>query len=201
MTPEHEQLLSALPDPLSLMDGLGPVHYGVGVPNDTGFLGLLLVTHPEWATVIEFGTYWGLTSLWLGTLLRESGRQLITLDYADGRAPAVKGAWLPNMEFFTQDLLVSPLNQAVSSIIQTRAPCLVIMDNGNKPVEVNRYAPFIQPGSAFCVHDWGKASKGLNHDGEVCLDDIQETLTTCNYQPVLHAEAEEMRSHFRCWAR
>lgn len=170
--------------------------YGVG-SQDVYFLKQLIQSYPEWTTVIEFGTYLGLTALWMGQILEQQHGRLITIDFHDGRHDQVVQHWLPNMVFYTENLLCSPCNFAVAQLITESHPCLVIMDNGNKPLEVQRYAPFLFPGSAFAVHDFGPTRE----IGEICPNDLTGLFSRIAFTPILEQEAEKMESRFRCWQR
>src|ERR1035437_1196591 len=97
-----------LPDPCKLF-GIRADYFGVE-PQDVQFLGQLITGHPEWTTVIEFGTYCGVTALFMGLLMQEHGGQFVTIDQADNRIKKVQQAWLPNMEMHCMDILETPRN-------------------------------------------------------------------------------------------
>jgi hypothetical protein len=187
------------PDPCALF-GISAENYGVEA-QDIQFLGMLIEAHPKWRNIIEFGTYTGLTALFMGLMLQDRNGILMTIDQGDSRPETVRKAWLPNMMTHTMDILEKPHNPGIESMILSMSPCLVVMDNGNKIQEVNSYAPIIPVGSAFCVHDFGTTSQGPQPNGEVCLADIRETLDTYHYMPVMHEEAQSVSTLFRCWVR
>jgi hypothetical protein len=47
------------------------------------------------------------------------------------------------------------------------SPTVLFCDNGDKPLEVNLFAPSLQPGDLVVVHDWNT---------EIAASDIPETL-------------------------
>eukprot|EP00937_MAST-01D_sp_MAST-1D-sp2_P005290 g5290.t1 len=81
---------------------LGVDNFGHG---DRLFLDFVLAKHQEFQHAIEFGTYRGETSLFLGMAMRTRGGTLLTYDIGDYRRPEVKRGWLDNMRFEVQDLL------------------------------------------------------------------------------------------------
>lgn len=168
---------------------------------DRMFLDFILLK--EWKHVVEFGTWTGLTSLYLGISAVLNGWTFITYDFKDYRLPEVKSIWHPVMEFELVNLLgvepekdnrpvknVSEEWEPVSSVVKrvSRQRVLLIVDNGSKKDEVRLYCSHLQSKSGFLVHDWGE---------EVCMEDIQEIMEQNGFRLMYNEVAELLGTHFR----
>ena len=60
---------------------------------DWMFLDMVLASKPEWTNLVETGSYYGLTSLYLGVIAKLRGGQLHTFDNIDQRKREVVEAW------------------------------------------------------------------------------------------------------------
>ena len=113
---------------------------------DTGieyFLDFILASQPNYKSIVEFGTFKGLTSLYLGmsARLRSRAKNFQTFDIVDLRQPHIISSWLDNMNF-NADLEKVPLNpDVVKSIINTD---FLFVDGGNKHVEAVLYAGLLK---------------------------------------------------------
>lgn len=110
--------------------------------------------HRDLYHITELGTAGGITSLHLGLMTRMRGGTFTTFDIKDLRCSSAKRAWLDNMVFNMQDLLSSTPNLVAVGAV-SKYNQLVLMDNGRKIQEINRYAPFMAKGSVLVTHDWG----------------------------------------------
>ena len=145
---------------------------------------------------VEFGTYNGVTSCFVASMLRFTGGNLVTIDRNDGRQSPVRQYWPENAVFLCADLLAAPPHPGVINLIQNLGPSsLLIVDNGNKPEEVRRYVPHLPVGAQFVVHDWGE-QPGV---GEITPDDVSHLLD--RFVPIEHDVAKTFGSSFRCWER
>lgn len=177
--------------------GLDPALVGINHA-DQIMLDHLMFTHPEWANIIELGTYTGITALLLGMTCRVRDGKFWTVNKTDDRVPQVKAAWLPNMTQLFMDILPGDCAQGgLARLIEEAAPCLVIFDNGNKADEVRRYAQYVQPGSGIAVHDFNDDPNG----GEVVWAQVADVLTADKWADLALAERNEWGSGFRCWMR
>jgi len=173
---------------------------------DRLFLDFILVRQ-RWQNIVEFGTWTGLTSLYLGISAALKGQTFITYDFKDYRLEEVKGLWHPVMEFELVNLLgVEPQEdnrpvervsgdwRPVQSVIErvSRPDTLLLVDNGSKKDEARLYCPYLQPGSGFLIHDW---------DVEVTMEDIFEVVGQNNFQLAYNDMAEMFGSHLRFFSK
>ena len=80
---------------------------------DRIFLDFILSSKPQYSSFVEFGTFKGLTSLYLGmsSKLRRNAKKFRTFDIKDFRQPHIVTAWMDNMEFTIANLEQIPLNR------------------------------------------------------------------------------------------
>ncbi len=164
---------------------------------DQAYLNHIIREHPEWRMVIEIGTSWGVTALLLGLTMRCRGGTVLTIDNGDCRRSSVRQAWLENMIYIQDDELPNgAAHPALAGAIVAES-CLVICDGGDKIAEATQYAPLLQPGSAFVVHDWEPDAPMK----AVCLEKIQPIIADGNWNPLCDEEAVRWNSYFRGWLR
>ena len=117
------------------------------------FLDALLASKPEWTNLIELGTYYGLTSLYLGIIAGLRGGQVHTFDNIDQRKREIVKMWPDNIHFCHEDILKQSNGELVRWL---RKPyTFAFLDNGNKPAEVCIYAKHLYPNSGFVAHNFG----------------------------------------------
>ncbi len=116
--------------------------------------------------VTELGTSVGITTLYLGLMARTRGGVLHTFDLQPRhhRVTEVRMAWLDNMIFAQEDVLV--LNSNVITSI-TRPNNFVWLDNGNKKLEFANYLQYVSPDSVVFTHDW---------EDEIVMDNVLQVL-------------------------
>ena len=136
--------------------------------------------------VFEFGTYeGGLSSfLWLECLVRK--KIFLSVDKRDIR----KFDMFP----FKQGDLLKDDDFCISlRELFAQGKALLYCDNGNKLLEIKRYAPFLVSGSILGVHDVGV---------EVKLHDL-EFLRGLNYTPIkpLNEMSSELKTRQFFWQR
>jgi len=149
--------------------------------------------HQELTDIVELGTYFGVTSLYLGLMSHIRKGQFTTFDISDKRHHMVTKAWLPNMEFVEVNLLTDPINPLVIPFL-SKEKTLFFFDNGDKTSECNRFLQYVSthPKNVLCTHDW---------DIEVTLPGIQEKLNTFGFEPWAHKHGEMLGSHVRCFRK
>jgi trans-aconitate methyltransferase len=123
--------------------------------------------------IVELGTGYGVTSLYLGMAARLAQKQMWTFDCVDRRIEPVKKAWLPNMTFTQADVLAGAPVAEVKVLLSQ--PVLLFCDDGQKPAEFRAYAPCLLPGSVVMVHDWTR---------EIGPGDVDATVRECELEPV-----------------
>jgi len=147
--------------------------------------------HQDLQNIVEFGTFVGVTSLYLGLLSHIRQGNFSTFDISEHRHGEVQKAWMPNMKHTVLNLLTQPSDQrAIDAASQDKT--LYFFDNGDKTYEVNHFIEYVAKGdnNVFCTHDW---------DIEVTLVGIQAKLDEFGYQPWAFEHAEMLGSHVRCF--
>jgi len=117
------------------------------------FLDMVLASHPEWTNLVETGSYYGLTSLYLGVIAKLRGGQLHTFDNIDQRKREVVEAWPDCVHFCHEDILESANGELMRWL--KKPYTFAFFDNGHKVAEVVMYAKFLPVGGGFVVHDCG----------------------------------------------
>jgi hypothetical protein len=175
-TPTAAQYLYLLAAPGRHAFGMtGVDNFGHG---DRIFLDAVLARHPELRHAVEFGTYKGETSLFLGMVMRTRGGALTTFDIEDHRRPEVRRGWLDNMHFVRADILTRPSAAVIAALADPATlPKLVLVDNGDKLREAQMYARHIPVGSGFAVHDWDQEISAASLAPTVAAHGFEERLT------------------------
>lgn len=161
---------------------------GVG-HGDLLMLELVLATNPAISNLVELGTWYGYTSLYLGMAARLRGGALSTFDIVDLRPDDVKAAWLPEMFFFGGDLFSETFKDA--SDLASLPNTFLFVDNGDKPHELALFHSCLKPGSIVAVHDW---------EDEIGPADVS-CLKTEAFEPILHDAARLLHSSVRAWRK
>lgn len=124
---------------------------GIG-RGDLAYLEIVLSSFPKLTNLVELGTWYGYTALWLGMIARLRGGLLATFDIVDLRTDDVKRAWLNNMSFRLGSVFDDKLN--VVENLASAPNTFLFVDNGDKPREMHLFAHKLQSGSVVAVHDW-----------------------------------------------
>jgi len=159
---------------------------------DLMMLDFAFTGHPNLKNIVEFGTYFGVTSLYLGLMSRIRAGHFKTFDISEKRHHLVSGAWLSNMEYIEVNLLTMPIDERIITTVG-QDNTLFFFDNGDKTTECNRFLQYVQKGkNVLCTHDW---------DIEVSLPVIQESLNAFGWEPWAHKHAEMLGAHVRCFRK
>jgi hypothetical protein len=163
---------------------------------DRLFLDFVLSKHQGFSRLTEFGTFAGVTSLYLGMVARMRGMATFsTFDIEDFRdREKVLPAWLSNMEFRLGDLERVPLDrQAMRTVLKTD---FLFVDGGNKLVEAYLYAGNLKVGAGLMLHDY---------EYDNALDRVprqrNEVLEKMGFVPKYEEVAAAFNSCARFWVR
>lgn len=104
----------------------------------------LLNAHPELRSIVELGTGEAGFSRYLHLQAESRGLEFATFDRV-----RMDGHDQPG--FHQLDIFADPAK--VAGFL--RSPAVLFCDNGDKPREVQVFAPFLEPGDLLVVHDYG----------------------------------------------
>ena len=120
----------------------------------------VLNDNPQLRGIIELGTWNGGFSWWLWGQTEVRNMSFYTFD------AVVPEHRLPPFVFEKRDIFADA--DKTADLIRLYEPCVVFCDNGNKPRELQTFAPALRDtGSLLVVHDWGD---------EVGPDDVPDTV-------------------------
>jgi len=139
---------------------------------------------------VEVGSLTGLSSLYFAQFCRMRGGEFHAFDK---RQPLQKYRELwPALAMFHQcDVLVEANDEVVQTIEQPHS--FVLLDNGNKPRELELYAKHLPERSVLAVHNFGsEVDRQCNWQAIVDAAGLTEYLTD---------ECKEWHSSLRCWRR
>ena len=154
------------------------------------FLDMVLADHPEWTNLVETGTFYGLTSLYLGVIAKLRGGQLHTFDNIDQRRREIVETWPSVVHFCHEDILEASNGELMRWL--KKPFTFAFFDNGNKAAEVCMYAKHLMVGSGFVVHDCGL---------EWQERDIAYPIKEYNFVPILVTEGTELGTSCRAFVR
>jgi len=139
---------------------------------------------------VEVGSLTGLSSLYLSQFCRIRGGEFHTFDK---RPPLQKyqTLWPPLATFHQCDVLTKENAEVVARIQQPYS--FVLLDNGDKPRELELYAKHLPVHSVLAVHDFPSE---VNNK---C--DWQSIVNAAGLTEYLTDECQEWHSTLRCWRR
>ena len=160
---------------------------------------VLEVVRPKFA--LELGTAGGGFAAFLAGTLAAWGGSVVTVDIAvnDDLIARLEGSFA-NLSVWRGDCL-SSVPPILDRLIRGAEyqPCLVYCDDGNKPLEIELYAPLIPVGSLIGCHDY---------EDEVPSAWVEPHLTALGFAPYRHEAFEALahpvdypRSLSRFWIR
>ena len=160
--PMCSEMWTSLPSLATWLSTYSSLRGMLGVSYDKNAFGLgdhalfqfMLAKHPNMLQLVEFGTFTGITSLFLGMVARIRGGHFTTFDIADRRTPQTLRAWLgDDMTFALADLedaaRLDPRAVAAASDAD-----LLFVDGGDKLVEALLYASAMKLGALLVLHDF-----------------------------------------------
>lgn len=159
-------------------------------PSDLLMLEWVFRLHQEIIHIVEVGTGSGLSTLYLSQICRLRGGELHSFDVHPPRKRYFD-LWPSCAHFHEADVLANECEELVPFIAQSQS--FVLLDNGDKPREMELYAKHLGVDSILAVHDW---------ESEVATKcDWAAIVATAGLEPYLFAEAEEWHGHVRCFRR
>lgn len=117
-------------------------------------LSKVLAAFPNLKSIVEIGTGNGALSIALGLWGVKLGIPVLTIDHGMRNIDAIKIFRALNVTFLRVDAFDPDTIESLKSFIN-REPCLFICDGGDKPRELNLWAPLLPSGSVIAAHDWG----------------------------------------------
>ena len=157
---------------------------------DWMFLDMVLATKPEWTNLVETGTYYGLTSLYLGVIAELRGGVLHTFDISDQRRPEVIATWPDNIHYCNADVLENTNSEVLR---WAKKPyTFLFLDDGDKMAEAHTYCKHLSVGSGCIIHDCGL---------EWQEKDMDYLIKAYNLTPFLRDVALELGTSCRAFVR
>ena len=195
--PEEYEKWDKMPDVLEYLHLHSSSGYIFGVDrsfvpwghSDRLMFEFVIVRH-AFDSVLEFGTWSGVSSLYFGMAAAMRRIPFVTFDICDIRPYEVKKVWLWNMSFIRADLLKGVDDHVACRVMQP--DMLLIVDNGDKTKEAAMYGKYMAKGSVMIVHDWGI---------QVPEEPISTTLREDGFVPLYFDFAEHLKSTCRVWQR
>ena len=123
-----------------------------------------LIATAKFEMIVELGTSWGGFTILLHEALPDA--EIHTFDNDNPRE--VNYAWFEkntkNIYFYKPvDVLIDD-NETVVNLLKMKKYKLLYCDNGNKPLEVERYAKYLNSGDIIGVHDYNAEYKAEEVD-------------------------------------
>lgn len=139
---------------------------------------------------VEVGSGCGLSTLYFAQFCRMRGGYLHAFDR---HRPSAKyqALWPLLATFHPANVLTEELPELVAIIRRSHA--FVLLDNGNKPRELELYAKHVPQGSVLAVHDFQSEVE------RQC--DWQSIVKDAGLTEYLTDECKEWHSSLRCWRR
>lgn len=115
------------------------------------FLDYILAKNRQISKVVELGTFRGLTTFYCGICMGFRGGEVETIDLPNvGQLDNdIYYLWPNNIHQHEFNVLKQVAE--IAALINNRT--LLICDNGDKFIEADLYAPYIQKGSIMLIHD------------------------------------------------
>jgi hypothetical protein len=146
------------------------------------YISQVLLDRPEVSAIVEIGTSLGALSIYLGLWGARRGIPVHTFDYSlfafDPQHNVDEITAKPIFDklgivMHRADVFSDDGGREVSGLI-SGAPVLIFCDGGNKPREVQTFAPMVGDGSIVCAHDW---------PGEIKPEDVASVVEAARLVP------------------
>ena len=121
---------------------------------DKLFLEFVLQRYPGFKKMVEFGTWTGITSMYVGLAAAMRGGTLTTFDLADQRTEDVKRVWLDGVMRMEFADLENPDAVAGNARRALQTADFWFNDGGDKDLEAELYARFLPIGAGVLAHDF-----------------------------------------------
>ena len=122
-----------------------------------------LLDNPNVSAIVEFGTYAGTMTMYLGLWGLRLGVPVHTFDIEPGVSKDVHRVLDGlGVQCHWQDVFSKDSMRLVCDIL--KKPGYLFIDGGDKQRELNTYAPILPTGTLFSVHDWGTEIHSLTCD-------------------------------------
>jgi hypothetical protein len=194
---------------------LGAPFWQVGVGyGDVVLLSMAIDINPHSTDFVEFGTFQGVTSLYLGMAARMRNGRLDTFDLADYRSDEVKRGWLDDsMYLHLVDIEGSfknggfQMNEIAKNKVENGH--VLFVDGGLKRIEMFLYASVAPIGMVVVIHDV-KGDQDITRDEDEDRPQKKPTtipphgfefLASFGYVPLFEEIANDLGAWSRVWRR
>ena len=172
---------------------------------DVQLLNWALQSNLKMRRFVEFGTYRGLTSLYLGITATMRSGKLTTFDIKDLRKRELLGMWNDEVMEFVEADVEDPNNLSEKAIESLKQADLFFCDGGDKLKEVQLYAQYLPAGASLIVHDVNYENVGgtiLENGGDrTRTSDFNAVLVPLGFEEVWKDKARTFNSCARWWQR
>ena len=109
-----------------------------------------VLTRNDFSRIIEIGTMKGVLSHYFLLFCKQRGAEFHTFDIKDFGMPE-EVRW-----HFHQADVFEPWNiTIIKDLIHKEGQTILFCDGGDKPKELETFAPFLKKGDLIATHDWG----------------------------------------------
>lgn len=140
------------------------------------------------ARIIEIGTFAGGFATALALHASQIGAPLITYDLAIPNEKLQPLAESLGVRFRVGDMWTPELTNEIIQYIQSPGTTFLLCDGGNKPREMETFAPYLKPGDVIASHDYAPPDGPRGDDvywpcGEITLEHGQKVAAANGLSP------------------
>lgn len=143
----------------------------------------LLTAHANINLVVELGSGFGGLSVFFATMMHARGGNFLTIERDEGKVKHPEIIEKLGGKVITADILAEQTLSEVRHYHLNSKQTLMLVDGGDKPKEMELYAPLMGKEDIIVCHDWG-----------VEVEEKDIPVNWKKYQP-WHQQAEEMKTH------